>query len=104
MLYSLNCKLDTLKNKKFSDNVKVVLLFRSFDNGCGVKKERDQSMNEKVVRGQFMGEGARGRPMDCDIGGGRFPPVLNILFFLIRFVLYPFGSQLQLDIHTSFSI
>ena len=38
-------------------------------------------MNEKVVRGQFMKEGAKGRPMDCDIGGSRFP--INIVNKLI---------------------
>ena len=34
-----------------------------------------------MVRGQFMGGGAKGRCMDCDISGSRFP--INIVDKLI---------------------
>ena len=40
-------------------------------------------MDDEVVRGQFMGERTKGRSMDYDVGGGRFP--INIVSKLIGF-------------------
>ena len=47
----------------------------------GGERKRNQSMDKKVAGGQFMGEGAKGRPVYSDIGGSRFP--INIVNKLI---------------------